>query len=114
MSTSRCDRCGETVTDLDAGFSPATLGMGHGGCGGTWRHHIPHVIRYTDGREVTVDSYAEAIAAIALEYPQCEIGHDGDLSDGGDRTLAWSCDADAIDDDGARAVASIRLARGEQ
>jgi hypothetical protein len=31
-----CDKCGETVTDLDAGFSPAIHEMRHE-CGGTWR-----------------------------------------------------------------------------
>ena len=38
MSASKCDRCGEVVTNLDAGFSPSRHGMMHGGgCGGTWR-----------------------------------------------------------------------------
>lgn len=36
VSGSRCDKCGETVTDLDAGFSPGVQGMDHD-CGGTWR-----------------------------------------------------------------------------
>ena len=36
MSTSRCDKCGETVADIDAGFSPGLHEMGHE-CGGTWR-----------------------------------------------------------------------------
>jgi len=37
-----CDRCGETTTDIDAGFCPALQNMGHGQtmsgvpCGGTW------------------------------------------------------------------------------
>lgn len=31
-----CSRCGEVVTHLDAGFSPAVHGMKHD-CGGTWR-----------------------------------------------------------------------------
>ena len=35
-STSRCDRCGEVVTDIDAGFSPGLHEMAHD-CGGTWR-----------------------------------------------------------------------------
>jgi hypothetical protein len=34
---SRCDKCGEYVSDIDAGFSPGLHEMGHGGCGGTWR-----------------------------------------------------------------------------
>jgi hypothetical protein len=36
-AASRCDKCGEVITDLDAGFSPAAHGMEHKGCGGTWR-----------------------------------------------------------------------------
>ena len=38
------------------------------------------------------------------------IGHGGDLSDGGDRTLFWASEADAEDDDGARALGSVRSA----
>lgn len=33
---SRCDRCGEVVSDIDAGFSPGLHAMAHD-CGGTWR-----------------------------------------------------------------------------
>lgn len=33
---SRCDKCGEIVSDIDAGFSPGLHEMGHE-CGGTWR-----------------------------------------------------------------------------
>jgi hypothetical protein len=33
---SRCDKCGETITDIDAGFSPGLHEMAHE-CGGTWR-----------------------------------------------------------------------------
>lgn len=36
MTSSKCDKCGEIVTDLDAGFCPGQHEMGHG-CGGTWR-----------------------------------------------------------------------------
>jgi hypothetical protein len=36
------------------------------------------------------------------------IGHDGDLSDGGDRTFCWPNDAAAVNDDGAKAIATIR------
>ncbi len=53
----------------------------------------------------------EAREAILAEYPDAEIGHDGDLSEGGDRTLAWANEADSINDDGKNAIASIhRLA----
>jgi len=34
---SKCDRCGEVVEDIDAGFSPGRHEMRHGHCGGTWR-----------------------------------------------------------------------------
>lgn len=36
IEASLCDRCGETVSDIDAGFSPGLQGMMHS-CGGTWR-----------------------------------------------------------------------------
>jgi hypothetical protein len=35
-SASRCDKCGEIVADIDAGFSPGSHEYGHE-CGGTWR-----------------------------------------------------------------------------
>ena len=35
-AASRCDGCGEVVTDIDAGFSPGLQSMAHS-CGGTWR-----------------------------------------------------------------------------
>lgn len=34
--TDTCDGCGETVSHIDAGFSPALHEMKHD-CGGTWR-----------------------------------------------------------------------------
>jgi hypothetical protein len=65
-------------------------------------------IRHSNGRVESAETYAEAVAAVALQYDSCAIGHDGDLASGGDRTLVWACEADSVDDDGARAVASIR------
>ena len=35
VTGSRCNNCAEFISDLDAGFSPATLGMSHK-CGGEW------------------------------------------------------------------------------
>lgn len=67
-----------------------------------------YTISYTDGRSDTAESYEAAKAIIEAEYPDAEIGHDGDLSDGGDRTLCWADEASSVNDDGARAVASIR------
>jgi hypothetical protein len=39
-----CDRCGEVIADIDAGFSPAVQEMAHdcgGGQRGTWRRPTP-------------------------------------------------------------------------
>lgn len=55
---------------------------------------MSYEIRYSNGTTETHDTYAEAIAAVALRYEQCEIGHDGDLASGGDRTLCWATEAD--------------------
>lgn len=64
-------------------------------------------IDYTDGRTADADTYDEAIEILEAEYPDLEYGHDGDLTEGGTRTLCWACEDDAQNDDGARAVASI-------
>jgi len=68
-------------------------------------------IRYTDG---TIDgghaTTTEALTAIEANYPDYWAEHDGDLADGGDRTLVWACEADSEDDDGARAIASLEVA----
>lgn len=45
-------------------------------------------IHHSDGREAeTHDTYDEACDALRAQYPDAEIGHDGDLSEGGDQTL---------------------------
>ncbi len=65
-------------------------------------------IHYSNGRvDGGYETYASAIAAFAIAHPNCSVGHDGDLTSGGDRTLCWASEEDSIDDDGARAVASI-------
>lgn len=53
--------------------------------------------------------YPSALAA-AEEWagPDGVIGHDGDLSCGGDKTLIWANEASSIDDAGANAIGSIR------
>lgn len=72
-----------------------------------------HRIDWSDGRSTTHDSYEAAIDAVVEAYPDASYGHAGDLAEGGDRTLVWSCEEDSVDDDGARAVASIRLVAEE-
>lgn len=76
---------------------------------------MTYVIQLTNGTTIPAQhsarapfsTYQEALAACKAEWPEAEIGHDGDLTGGGDRTLVWSCEADSIDDDGGNAVASI-------
>lgn len=69
-------------------------------------------IIYTDGSPSTEHAaYEDACAAILAECPDAEIGHDGDLTERGPRTLCWACEEDSVNDDGAHAVASIY--RGE-
>jgi hypothetical protein len=69
-----------------------------------------YMVRYSNGRMVTgLESYAQAIAEVTSTYESAAIGHDGDLTGGGDRTLCWASEDDAENDDGARAVASIYL-----
>ena len=58
--------------------------------------------------ETGIDTYEEALERVRAVYgANCEIGHDGDLTDGGDRTLVWDSAEIAEDDDGSRACAKI-------
>jgi hypothetical protein len=64
-------------------------------------------ICWSDGREQVVGTYEDAVAEV--DAAGClVIGHDGDLGEGGDRTLCWWTEEDAANDDGQRAAASIR------
>lgn len=71
------------------------------------RFHLHHTWERT-GRVEYFDSYDAAVAAARAIWSAAHIGHDGDIECGGDRTLVWSSDEDSQDDDGSRAVASIR------
>lgn len=73
-------------------------------------------IARSNGSTTTHLTYAEAVLAARSEWSTAQIGHDGDLANGGERTLVWASEADSIDDDGARAVASIvaSLAAGDR
>ena len=61
------------------------------------------------GNTIDFGSLKAAKAFIRKAYPSAVIGHDGDLSDGGDRTLCWADEDSSVNDDGANAVASIRV-----
>ena len=52
---------------------------------------------YEDACEVLQELYGEDIV----------IGHDGDLSNGGDRTLVWENEKDSENDSGKNSIASI-------
>jgi hypothetical protein len=66
-------------------------------------------ITFADGQPpIDVDGWNNVEPTLRAKYGHAVlIGHDGDLSDGGNRTLFWS-DADAAaDDDGTRALGSV-------
>jgi hypothetical protein len=66
-------------------------------------------IDYTTGaKDGPYDTTQECLDAIEKFFPDYYAGHDGDLEEGGDRTLVWASEADSEDDDGSRAVACIR------
>ena len=54
-------------------------------------------------------AYEEAVAAVEAVLSEPEIGHAGDISEGGERTLFWASEALAANDDGARAAGSISV-----
>jgi|LakMenEpi03Aug12_release.lakeMendotaPanAssembly.Ray.scaffolds.fasta_scaffold3270924_2 hypothetical protein len=64
-------------------------------------------IAYANGQTDTANTYKAAIAAIRAEHPDAAIGHEHDLNDGGDRTLAWADGVEADSDDGENAIAVI-------
>ncbi len=70
---------------------------------------INHIIAWADGSFRLCGSYEEACDIVTARYPGAEIGHDGDLDDGGERTLCWETADDANNDDGADAIATIRV-----
>ena len=59
------------------------------------------------GNTIDFGSLKAAKAFVRRTWPSAVIGHDGDLSDGGDRTFCWRDDDSAVNDDGANAVATI-------
>jgi hypothetical protein len=54
------------------------------------------------------DTYDEAVTIVEAQWEDAEIGHDGDLNDGGDRTLCWADEESSVNDSGAKSVACIR------
>lgn len=58
------------------------------------------------------DSYTAATQLIAEHLGSCVVGHPGDITDGGDRTLVWLTEDDAEGDDGQHAIAQIVVRGG--
>lgn len=73
----------------------------------TAAREVTYRVELSNGRRIDVDTLLEAEMWCRDQWPECVIGHDGDLSGGGDRTLVWETEADSVDDAGAYAVASI-------
>lgn len=73
-----------------------------------------YAIKHSHGRtETGFATYEDAIAAVRSVYQSAAVGHSGDISDGGERTLVWADEETAHESDGSRACAVI-VARHEK
>lgn len=66
-----------------------------------------YTVKWSNGAERRYETYEAAKSAVVESYPEAEIGHAGDISEGGDRTLCWASGADSVNDDGKNAVCEI-------
>lgn len=64
-------------------------------------------VKFVSGAIKSFETLDDAAKDVYSLYPEAQIGHDGDLNDGGDRTLCWKTNLDSVDDDGQNAVAVI-------
>ena len=65
-------------------------------------------IKHSHGLTERADDYEGAIEVVTTVYgSDAAIGHDGDISEGGERTLCWRSEEEAENDDGSRACAVI-------
>lgn len=65
-------------------------------------------IDYAHGTSEKYETYEAAVEAVLAVFAGgAEIGHPGDIPDGGESTLVWADAESSIDDDGRRAVARI-------
>jgi hypothetical protein len=64
-------------------------------------------INWAHGQAEYHDTYEGAIAAVESVLSGAVIGHDGDISEGCERTLFWASEDDATNDAGVRAKGSI-------
>lgn len=70
---------------------------------------MQYIIFWADGRpDDCYDTYEKAVETVATALgPEAIIGHDGDISDGGDITLCWKSAEEADGDHGLKAVVEI-------
>ena len=63
------------------------------------------------GRTISTHADYESAVAAAEEYAGADgvVGHDGDLSFGGDKTLIWSDEESSEGDPGVYAIGAIRV-----
>ncbi len=64
-------------------------------------------VKWSNGSERRYETYEAAKVGVLESYPEAEIGHDGDIDGGGNRTLCWASEDESVNDDGAKAVCSI-------
>jgi hypothetical protein len=66
-------------------------------------------IEHSHGQTDTgYETYEDAVEAVNRVYPDAEIGHAGDIAEGGERTLCWTDEKTAENDDGSRACCVIQ------
>ena len=66
-------------------------------------------VKFTSGMVETFETSDAAKASVRRLYPEAKIGHDGDLTEWGDRTLCWKTETDSVNDDGRKSVAVITV-----
>ena len=66
-----------------------------------------YLITYRDGTTEPAGTYSAACGRIKAGWPEAVIGHDGDMEDGGTRTLCWADADDANNYVVAKAIARI-------
>lgn len=64
-------------------------------------------VKHSHGTTEFFATYEEACEAVRSVYREAVIGHDGDISEGGESTLCWPDEPSSVDDDGVRACAKI-------
>lgn len=69
--------------------------------------HVGSPTPFSRHVEPGCETYDEAVETVRATLEGAEIGHSGDIKDGGPRTLFWASAEDAENDDGARAAGYI-------